>query len=94
MATYLDRNSPMAMSVDPPPNGGHGSGSVLWTGKLATGARVAEDFDAEITMDADGLHIWRLLDGGREPVSAHEIRGDAWLRVVVELARSADSLRW
>lgn len=76
MATYLDRNSPMAMSVDPPPNGGRGLGSVLWTGKLATGGRVAEEFDAEIDAGVNGEdpRVYRLLNGEREPVSARDPR--------------------
>jgi hypothetical protein len=61
----------------------------IWKGILARGGRTSEPFEAEILDDNGAPTIIERKGVEVRKVSPHTVSGDAWMRVVVELASKA-----
>lgn len=65
---------------------------IVWSGKLATGGRVADEFDAEVVLLDGNAHIVKRNGMTSTEISPHQVRGDAWLNAFAALAKRVKEL--
>jgi hypothetical protein len=65
---------------------------IVWSGKLAMGGRMAEEFDADVVLLERSAHIVKRNGITSTEVSPHQVRGDAWLSAFAALAKRVKEL--
>jgi hypothetical protein len=65
---------------------------IVWSGKLAMGGRMAEEFDADVVLLEGSAHIVKRNGMTSAMVPATSVRADYWLPAFAALAKRVKEL--